>query len=396
MHENVSEVIAKSKKSLKSSKQNSSKLRKAYVENLLSAMAPAPMELKIVEKEPTAVQPINLPDLASPSKSKSGAYDEIEGYRIQFKGKKAASIDTAEEPTTLILRPQQNEAVSVPALDNVELDDAAIAENAMKTMMMLKDLKLDEVENCQDQLDLMTSQEVKEEIPMPTVELRSSSKQLSKKASSTNKAKTPSTSSGKASEEYDSNQIITVVVPSEVARKVQQTRKKNAKLAKKSTVPQMTFFGKIWTLIDRMCTRWTRTYIRNLEGHGDDSPAPTDPEQPYYSEEYNLRKHIFSEKVMETYGLIRQQIGLDISIEKDILEIIRTFELSDSAMGMLDSVELYMVTLILFKAIIDALPETHSLISSGKKAVQYQACCDTIGVSKEEIDACARVLRMAY
>lgn len=97
-----------------------------------------------------------------------------------------------------------------------------------------------------------------------------------------------------------------------------------------------------------------------------------------------------------SYGLIRQQIGLEISIEKDILEIIRTFELSDSAMGVLDSVELYMVTLILFKAIIDALPETHSFLSSGKKAVQYQACCDTIGVSKEEIDACARVLRMAY
>jgi hypothetical protein len=293
--------MAKSKKSLKSSRQNSSKLRKAYVGNLLSAMAPAPMELNIIEKEPTAIQHINMPDSASLSDSKTGAYDEIEGYRIQFKGKKPASIDTPEEPTTLILRPQQSEAVSIPAIDSMELDDAAIAENAMKTMMMLKDLKLDEVENCQDQLDLMASQEAKEEIPMPTVVL-TSSKQPSRKASitSTNKAVKPSMSSGKASEEYDSKQIITVVVPSEVARKLQQTRKKNAKLAKKSTVPQMTFFGKIWTLIDRMCTRWTRTYIRNLEGHVDDSPVPTDPEQPYYSEEYNLRKHIFSEKVMET------------------------------------------------------------------------------------------------
>ncbi|KAG2184120.1 hypothetical protein INT44_009135, partial [Umbelopsis vinacea] len=382
MHENVSEVIAKSKRSLRSSKQNSARLRKAYVENLLSTMAPAPMELKIIEKEPTAIQHINLPDPASPSNSKAGAHDEIEGYRIQFKGKKAVSIDTPEEPTTLILRPQQSEAASIPAIDSMEeLDDAAIAENAMKTMMMLKEFKLDELENCQDQLDLMASQEVKEEIPTPTV-IVTSSQPPSKKASitSTKKVDQPSTSSGKAPEEYDSNQIITIVVPSEVARKVQQTRKKNAKLAKKSTVPQMTFFGKMWTLMDRMCTKWTRIYIRNLEGHEDDLPAPTDPEQPYYSEDYNLRKHIFSEKVMETYGLIRHQIGLDITIEKDILEVIRTFEMSDSAMGMLDSVELYMVTLILFKAIIDALPETRSLLSSGKRAVQYQACCDTIGV----------------
>jgi hypothetical protein len=296
-----SEVIAKNRKSLKSSKQNSSKLRRAYVENLLSTMAPAPMELKIIEKEPTAIQHVDSPDPASLSNSKTGAYDEIEGYRIQFKGKKAVSIDTPEEPTTLILRPQQNEAVSIPAIDSIELDDAAIAENAMKTMMMLKELKLDEVENCQDQLDLMDSQEVTEEIPTPTVVI-ASSKGSSKKVTftSTDKAVEPSTVSDKAPAKYDSEQIITVVVPSEVARKVQQTRKKNAKLAKKSTVPQMTFFGKMWTLVDRMCTKWTRTYIRNLEGHGDDSPAPTDPEQPYYSEEYNLRKHIFSEKVMET------------------------------------------------------------------------------------------------
>jgi hypothetical protein len=96
------------------------------------------------------------------------------------------------------------------------------------------------------------------------------------------------------------------------------------------------------------------------------------------------------------FGLIRQQIGLEISIEKDILELIRTLELSDNSMGVLDSVELYMVTLILTKAIIDALPETHSLLSSGKKSVQYQTCCETIGTSKEEVDACVRVLRVSY
>lgn len=247
------------------------------------------------------MQHVDLPGPASLSNSKAGTYDEIEGYRIQFKGKNAVSNGTPEEPTTLILRPQQKETVSIPTIDSIEADDAAIAENAMKTMMMLKELKLDEVENCQDQLDLMDNQEVEEGIPIPTVAI-ASSKESSKKVTftSTDEVVKPSTLSGKAPENYDSGQIITVVVPSEVARKVQQTRKKNAKLAKKSTVPQMTFFGKMWTLVDRMCTKWTRAYIRNLEGHGDDSPAPTDPEQPYYSEEYNLRKHIFSEKVMET------------------------------------------------------------------------------------------------
>lgn len=94
--------------------------------------------------------------------------------------------------------------------------------------------------------------------------------------------------------------------------------------------------------------------------------------------------------------MIRQQIGLEISIEKDILELIRTLQLSDSSMGVLDSVEMYMVTLILVKAILDVLPETQSLLTSGKRAVQYQNCCETIGTSKEEVDACVRVLRVSY
>jgi hypothetical protein len=96
------------------------------------------------------------------------------------------------------------------------------------------------------------------------------------------------------------------------------------------------------------------------------------------------------------FGLIRQQLKLEISIENDILELIRTLKLSDSSMGMLDSVEMYMVTLILFRAIIDALPETRLLLMNSKKASQYQACCETIEISKEEIDACVRVLRVSY
>lgn len=65
-------------------------------------------------------------------------------------------------------------------------------------------------------------------------------------------------------------------------------------------------------------------------------------------------------------------------------------------MGMLDSVEMYMVTLIIAKAIMDSLPETQSLFQDGKKAKQYQSCCETVGTSKEEIDACVRVLRVSY
>jgi hypothetical protein len=282
---------------VRSAKENSAKLRKAYVENLLSTLSPAPTDLKIIEKEISAVPNIGPSDSTPRFDSKVGAYDEIEGYRIQFKGKKSVT-GAQDEPTTLILRPLLKENITTQMIDNTAVnDEAAIAANAMETMMMLKELKLDEVENSQEQLDLITSDSSKEykEVPSVTPARKPS---VTDNASTSQPQKRPSPRS--TSSKYDPDQIITVMVPSEVARRVKQTRKKKAKMERNSTVPQMTFFGKIWTLIDKMTTKITRAYLRNLEGNGGEIPIIEDPDEQYYSEEYNLRKHIFSEKIMDT------------------------------------------------------------------------------------------------
>jgi hypothetical protein len=179
-------------------------------------------------------------------------------------------------------------------------DEAAIAANAMETMMMLKELKLDEMENCQEQLDLITSIESKEE--NGTREVIDNVQQPPSKTSASTSQITdqPSNISNNTPGKYDSDQIITVVVPSEVARKVKQARKKKAKMERNSIKPQMSFFGTMWTLIDRMTTKVTRSYLRNLAGSEEEMPVMPNPDEDLYAEEYGLRKHIFSEKVMET------------------------------------------------------------------------------------------------
>lgn len=298
---NTSQAVAKSTNALKSAKESSTKLRKAYVENLLSTLSPAPTELKIVEKATTITQSISPSESGRVFDSKTGAYDEIEGYRIQFKGKKKMVDSSREEPTTLILRPQLKENVTTPIIDQVDMsDEAAIAANAMETMMMLKELKLDEMENCQEQLDLITAIESKEDNGTPEV-IDNVQQPPSKSSASTSQiTDQPSNISNNTPGKYDSDQIITVVVPSEVARKVKQARKKKAKMERNSIKPQMSFFGTMWTLIDRMTTKVTRSYLRNLAGSEEEMPVMPNPDEDLYAEEYGLRKHIFSEKVMET------------------------------------------------------------------------------------------------
>ncbi|CAM0138275.1 unnamed protein product [Umbelopsis sp. WA50703] len=321
MDEDISQAIARSTSALNSRKESDAKLRKDYVNTLLSTLAPAPLELKIVEKDTTSM---NMPNPTARTPELDGivgAYDEIEGFRIQFKGKKV-SKEEKMEPTTMVLRPQIKEKSNVASLAQpIDLaDEEAIAENAMETMMMLKNMNLDEVEDSSAQLDMLIDTKQGEETlsepekALPTTQIskdsaiiasdeKSRPDQISKDdVVSADKTLENTTALHKSSDKNDdSQQTITIMVPSEVARKVKQAKKNKAKKEKNSNVLQMTFFGKMWTLIDRMVTRMTRAFLRNLEQKDEHRTlAIQDPDDQYYSEDYHLRKHIFSEKVMET------------------------------------------------------------------------------------------------
>lgn len=330
-----SEAIERSTATSNLRKENEARLKKDYVNTLLSTLGPAPLELKIVEKD-TTIHTSDQGKITPGLNGIVGAYDEIEGFRIQFKAKKVSKEQEGLEPSTMILRPQikENSDLVSPG-QPLDLNDAdAIAANAMETMMMLKNMNLDEVEDSSAQLEMLTSfpqgeapqvESEKASEKAPAAHLfndgvnHTSEKDIKAdevaKDSVTGPDKPPESttkSDENAEKDNDSEQIITIMVPSEVARKVKQAKKIKAKKAKNSNVLQMSFFGKIWTLMDRMVTRMTRSYLRNLEQKDEAAiEAVGDTDDQYHSEDYHLRKHIFSEKVMETYVCCDEHMRFD-------------------------------------------------------------------------------------
>lgn len=92
---------------------------------------------------------------------------------------------------------------------------------------------------------------------------------------------------------------------------------------------------------------------------------------------------------MYRYQIIRTQIGIQENMEDDIVNIIKTFNLSDPSAVTLDPAQCYMLALVLVKAIADI-----SLKSSSWKA-PFEDCCKAVEQSSDMVDACVRVLKVA-
>ncbi|ORX62806.1 DUF408-domain-containing protein [Hesseltinella vesiculosa] len=328
--------------------------------------------LHIVEKESSA----------TPSDSPAeGAHDAIEGYRIDHRNKRTTStILLASKPPA----PSQKEHLPVP--DDVD-DEQALLDDAMETMMMLK-RQMDQPDPSPpppaSSSAALEPPKPDADAPMPpSSSVRFEEKplthpSLSASSSASTNLSTPSiasTPSGTSSANPPQDNVIHVT-----SKPAPATKKK------KKNEPEMSLFGKIWTMLDRITTSATRRFLAN-------QPLPSTSEEatdPALAEENALRSQIFSEKILEMYNaMIRAQLGIEIEIEKDMIRLMRTFRFADANMVVLDATQTYMMTLILVKTV--AL----ELFDSSKMNDAFEQCCQQIGQSTDMIDACIRVLRIA-
>ncbi|KAG0172708.1 RNA polymerase II associated protein 2 [Apophysomyces sp. BC1034] len=324
------------------SQQTVKDIRHDYVQRMLAGVPTAgKMDVEIVEK---VAQKATLPA--------AGVHDAIEGYRIQVN----KSVDS---PTTIVLNKEKKilnkEKKTVEAVTRVpDLDDQdALLDDAMETMMMLKSMNLDQPD---------TVQQATEPQPLPV------------KAKPINPPKDqPSAVAGP---------------PKDATKVIQVTTKEIKKPKKKSKALEMSLFGKVWTMVDSMTTRLTRLYLSDLENTG-----VVDMRQLFDGELVKetdaIRGHIFSEKILETYALIRTQITVRSTLENDLVDLIKTFRFADASMIVLDAPQAYMMTLVLFKALADLTLENTEWVDS------FEKCCASIGQTSDVIDACVRVLKVA-
>ncbi|KAI8142383.1 Rtr1/RPAP2 family-domain-containing protein [Fennellomyces sp. T-0311] len=364
--QNLKKVLQKEKDDSRMQKSGH-QIRQDYVQRLLENIPILPTtgtsanttasdtnhDIRIVEN---SSQTVDVPQ--------AGVFDSIEGYRIQMRRK------SKDSPTTLILQQdiiEEAKPVSPTTVDSETVvfdDEEALLENAMETMMMLKDLHADREEQVQ-------APEVKQHPPSSSSAVRTPATQAPTAQPTSNPKPTSHTKKA------------TIVIP--------DIPKPSSK-KKRRQVPEMSLFGKIWTMTDRLTTKATRKYFEELrqQSRVDMRELLREEGDSTSRDEASLmRGQIFSERILETYSLVRAQMGLRDTLESDILDLIQTFRFADASMVVLNSAEAYMMTLVLFKALADVT------LQSTTWQQNFEACCHAIGESGDKVDACVRVLRVA-
>ncbi|RUS17415.1 hypothetical protein BC937DRAFT_88856, partial [Endogone sp. FLAS-F59071] len=163
--------------------------------------------------------------------------------------------------------------------------------------------------------------------------------------------------------------------------------------------PQMSFFGRVWTLLDRMVTPHTRLFLRELEGsdRGYEGTARAEREDGREREEEEegmaTRRNIFSEKILEAYVILRPQLLLTTYIESDLLRLIGTLRLADQSAVVLDPAENWALCLVFVRALAECIPRMRNELDQ-EDGRRYREAWARLGRTTEEADAFVRVVRV--
>ncbi|CAO3608218.1 unnamed protein product [Cunninghamella blakesleeana] len=352
-----------------------------------------------------------------------GIHDAIEGFRID------TSKKNKKEPTTIVLNPTTTTTtvtITDTNNDDHDVDPEFLLDEAMETMKMLKSLELEEhvknntkeiVEENDDDNDDNNDTEDHNDKSLYLIEKdlneniqnnnntngnkdddndndnehtnQSNKKSSHPEKSSSTMLNTVSVNDTISTTTTDSSSLKTNQSTSnviEIKTKTPKNASTNPKQSKKKKKePEMSLFGKIWTLVDRLTTKTTRQFLASLKNGGDLTLLLNESD---INNADLLRGQIFSEKVLEMYGVIRSQMGIREEIELDIVNLIRTFHFAEASMVVLEPDQTYMFTLVLFKALApDLLKDDWNQ--------SFESCCEYIGQSSDMIDACVRVLKVA-
>lgn len=85
----------------------------------------------------------------------------------------------------------------------------------------------------------------------------------------------------------------------------------------------LSFFGKIWTFLDRMITPQTKVWVQSPARHND-LPLSLDSQDI-------ARLELFSKRILTTYNSMRRKYGLKLVLTNDLLGLLKTIRLLDSA-----------------------------------------------------------------
>ncbi|KAI7862666.1 Rtr1/RPAP2 family-domain-containing protein [Spinellus fusiger] len=345
--EDIKQAVQKEKERMRV-KKTTPQLQQEYVQLLVQSLqnvAVGGLEIKETTQEQGRVRPLDMPQAES--------YATIEGFVMQPK---------KNEPLTMTLKKQKAPSVR----KTVKRADTPLPDRKQTTA----DMPLPDRKQTTADMPLPDRKQTTADTPLPD------RKQKTALPTSTHHVM--------------ENTTAPTTAPTTTPKKPKKPKK-----SKKSSLPQMSLFGMIWTLLDAISTPTTYDYFRHLHG---ESVHNINYTQGIARDEASLmREQIFCEKILQTQidssssSNINNDSRIKATLENDMADLIRTFHFPDASKVALASAQAYMMTLVLFKAIADRL-----LVKKEKKEEawkeKFEACCHSVGQSTETVDACVRVI----
>ncbi|KAG9295940.1 hypothetical protein G9A89_011792, partial [Geosiphon pyriformis] len=392
LDEDFRQVRPKSKKAISSLR---SKTQMDYVKSLLGSLPPGPPELVIKEK---TKDEIGLPML--PTSGQQNTHDSIEGFRIEFVKKKL--VDPISKPTTLIL---SRETSLIDTSDTSKSEEYELAMSLANAMFRNGRFHYEDSENHKqltkknefaDTLVTQNNNNINQiEKGIQEIEFKTTISST-EKGKGSESSRCGSNMAAKSSIDFSDNNRVEGSPESGPLSLNMYTKSAKPKKTRR-IIPKMSMFGKIWTALDRMTTQQTRQYMYILRSCQIQEVKTVLANQAVKNEIMNMRINIFSEKIIESYNFLRPHLGIPISIEDELLGLMRTFTLESSSV-ILNDLENNILCLVFVYALSMEIPRLriHIFPSGSKNDDQrFKNTIESMGLTIEEMDAFVRVLRVA-
>lgn len=261
-----------------SSKRPLHTIRQDYVQQLLSNVPNQGTDDIQIFENPTTLATETTPTFKA-------QHDAIEGYKIETK---------PNQPSTLVLKQPEQTITEPETAQEDEQDEEALLDDAMETMMMLKELNLD---TAQPEELAATTKKAEESASPPQPQPQPPSSSLKPSSSAAAAVSNPADVSTPLKEQTKDETTektvknVKVVVPSAPSK---------PKKKKKSNRPEMSMFGKIWTMTDRLTTHATRRYFEALQQQTYVDVRELIQDEDVPDEAALMRGQIFSERILES------------------------------------------------------------------------------------------------
>ena len=133
----------------------------------------------------------------------------------------------------------------------------------------------------------------------------------------------------------------------------------------------LSFFGKIWTFLDRMITPQTKVWVQSPARHND-LPLSLDSQDI-------ARLELFSKRILTTYNSMRRKYGLKLVLSNDLLGLLKTIRLLDSAVVLSSDEDWALCTIFL-----NVLSQTSEPIAN-EFASKWSDMLDKVNLSPAEL-----------